>query len=162
MRKFKTHLRKTFIMTSDRSALKIKTILYLSMLVLLNACSTISKFDQYSYTQATSIKVDALNMMGHATEPYSLHKKDVSEVQTAIDKVFEYEKNRPKNALSEKMWMVIKDSTGHLYGGFIKRWENKGTLNAAFIKESQSEVGTAFDQISQLESGKIKSTEVAN
>lgn len=149
-------------MMPGRSMFKPATILCLSMLALLTACSTISRFDQYAYTQTTSLKVDAMNMMGHANEPYTSHTKEVADLQTAIDKVFEYEKNRPRNAISEKMWMVLKDSTGHLYGGFMKRWEKKGNLDMAFIKEEQGLVGAAFDQISQLESGKIKSSEVAN
>ncbi|WP_221392722.1 hypothetical protein [Dyadobacter sp. NIV53] len=141
-----------------------KTIQYGSaLLVLLTVfgCSTISKFDQYAYTQATSLKVDALNVMGHANEPYQNHKTEVIAVQTAIDKMFEYEKNRPKNNVSEKMWVIVKDSSGHLFGGFVKRWQKENTLDAAFIKETQQLVSNSFDQISQLESGKIKPTQVA-
>lgn len=125
-------------------------------------CATISKFDQYAYTQTTSIKVDALNMMNSATEPYELHKADVLKVTASVDKMFEYEKNRPKNMLTEKMWVVLKDSSGHLLGGFIKRWEAEGKLDAAFIKEAQGLVSASFDQISQLESGKIRSSQVTN
>lgn len=136
---------------------KTASYLLLSWLVWLTACSTTSKFDQYAYTQTTSIKVDACNLMSHATESYDVHAADVQKMQTAINKMFEYEKNRPKNTFSEKMWMIIKDSTGHSFGGFVKRWQREGKLNAAFVTESQALVSQSFDQISQLESGKIKS-----
>ena len=133
-----------------------------SACLLLSACSTISKFDQYSYSQATSIKVDALNVMALATDPYAQHTAEVGKVKTEIDKIYEYEKNRPKNTITEKMWVVLKDSSGHLFGGFVTRWQKEGKLDAVFIKEAQNLVGESFDQIAQLESGKIKSTQVTN
>jgi len=149
-------------MTSLSPTHRGKILLFACLIALLPACSTISKFDQYAYTQATSIKVDALNIMAYAVEPYDQHKPDVVKVKTSIDKIFEYEKNRPKNVLSEKMWNILKDSTGHLFGGFISRWQKEGKLDTVFIKEAQMIIGQSFDQISQLESGKIKSTQVTN
>lgn len=127
-----------------------------ALVLLFSGCATISKFDQYAYTQSTSIKVDALSVMSHANESYSMHKSEVTSVQTSIDKMFEYEKNRPKNEVTEKMWSVLKDSTGSLYGGFINRWAKNDKLDTAFIRISKDLVGQSFDQISQLESGKIK------
>lgn len=131
-------------------------VVYALLLAANAGCATIATFDQYAYTQATALKVDALNVMRQATEPYPAHKADVTKVQTAINKLYEYEKNRPKNTISEKMWVVLKDSSGHLFGGFVKRWEKENTLNPVFIRESQQVVGQSFDQISQLESGKIR------
>ncbi len=135
----------------------IKKILFPLIVVLIHTgCYSISKFDQYAYSQTTTIKVDALNIMGYATDSFSIHQFDIQKVQTEIDKIYEYEKNRPKNIISEKMWTVLKDSSGHLFGGFIARWKKEGKLDETFIKESQSIIATSFDQISQLESGKIK------
>lgn len=125
-------------------------------------CSTIAKFDQYAYSQSTSVKVDALNLMDHAVDSASLHAADIANVKASIDKIYEYEKNRPKNSVSAKMWSVMKDSTGHLFGGFINRWQKEQKLDAVFISESKLLIGDAFDQISQLESGKIKSQQVTN
>jgi len=71
--------------------------IYLSFTILFFSCSTISKFDQYAYTQATSIKVDALNVMSLATEDYIQHTEEVKKVQTQIQKIYEYEKNRNCN-----------------------------------------------------------------
>jgi len=133
-----------------------KRVLIMSSVIIFAACSTISKYDQYAYQQTTSLKVDALNVMDLATTAYNAHETDVQNVSTAIDKMVEYQKNRPKNQVSEKMWVIIQDSTQNLYGGFIKRWKKEGTLDPAFVKESQQLVGQAFDQISQLESGKIR------
>ncbi len=134
----------------------------LGLILLLNACSTISTFDQYAYTQTTSLKVDALSVMAHANESYPSHQQEVQQVQTALSKMYEYEKNRPKNVITKKMWTVLTDSTGNLYGGFIRRWQKEGTLDTAFIRISQDLVSQSFDQISQLESGKINTKQISN
>jgi hypothetical protein len=146
-------IKQYYIMIIQFAAILIVTLL-------MCACSTISHFDQYAYSQATSIKVDALSLMDSATAPYQQHQSSVANVLTSIDKIYEYEKNRPKNGTSEKMWALLKDSTGHLYGGFIRRWQREGTLDAGFIQESKRLIGSSFDQISQLESGKIKPSQV--
>lgn len=130
------------------------SLIALSLVVI--SCASISKFDQYAYTQATSLKVDALSVMQNANESYSQHHQDVQAVRTSLDKMYEYERNRPKNAVTEKMWALLTDTSGHLYGGFIKRWQKEDKLDTAFIRISKDLVGQSFDQISQLESGKIK------
>ncbi len=132
------------------------------IMILLGACSTISRFDQYAYSQATSIKVDALNLMDSAIEPYAQHQTSVASVMTSMNKIYEYEKNRPKNGISGKLWAMLKDSTGNMYGGFIKRWQREGKLDATFIQESKRLIGQSFDQISQLESGKMRTQQVSN
>jgi PBP1b-binding outer membrane lipoprotein LpoB len=139
-----------------------KVLLVMGSAMFFAACATISKYDQYAYQQTTSLKVDALNVMNLATGKYDSNASAVLNVNTSIDKMVEYEKNRPKNEVSEKMWVILQDSTQNLYGGFIKRWKTEGTLDPVFIKESQQMVGQAFDQISELESGKIKSQQVTN
>jgi hypothetical protein len=120
------------------------------------SCATISGFDQYAYTQTTSLKVDALSLMASAADSFPLHAAEAARMQTELSKQVEYEKNRPKNRITEKMWSLLTDSTGHLYGGYMKRWQREGKLDTAFIRISRELVGQSFDQISQLESGKVK------
>jgi hypothetical protein len=140
----------------------IKYVILVQLLALVVACSTISQFDQYAYTQTTSIKIDAINIMDSATGNFQLHKAEVIKIITAINKIYEYEKHRPKNTITEKMWNEVKDSSGHLFGGYIKRWEKQGTLNHTFIQEAKTLVSQSFDQIAQLESKKIKPSQVSN
>lgn len=135
---------------------KIRSITLLILLVSVFGCATVSSFDQYAYTQTTSLKVDALNTMELATTDFASNEKAVQELQTNLQKVYEYEKNRPKNEITLKMWDVILNPDGHLLGGFIKRWKNEKKLNAVFIQEEKKMVGEAFDQIAGLESHKIK------
>lgn len=135
----------------------------LTMLIILlsfAACATISSFDQYAYTQTTSVKVDALNTMDLATTDFASNEKAVKELQTKLQKVYEYEKNRPKNEITLKMWNVLLDTNGHLIGGFLNRWENEKKLNPVFVREAKKIVGDAFDQIAGLESHKIKPSDI--
>jgi hypothetical protein len=126
-----------------------------------SGCVTISPFDQYAYAQTTSIKVDALNLMDLANDDFSKHQSGVMEFETKLRKVYEYEKNRPKNEISVKLWDILIDTSGYLLGGFLSRWEKENKLNVAFINNEKDLVGKAFDQISGLESKKIKASEIS-
>jgi len=130
------------------------------LLLAFTACSYIAPYNQYAYEQATSLKVDALALMDKATEPYASHAADVQNLETQIEKAYEYVKGIPKNELTTKQWQLLKDPDGHLLGGFLSRWKSKSTLSAAFIKEAEGLVSDAFDTIIGLESGKIKPGEI--
>jgi hypothetical protein len=136
--------------------LKTRYFLLLCLTIAIGSCATISKYDQYAYMETNSIKVDAVNIMAEASDNYAVHQEEVATLQTSIDKMIAYETNRPKNSISEKMWNLLNDPTGNLYGGFIARWKKEGKLDPVFIAQSQKLVSQSFDQISQLESGKIK------
>ena len=82
----------------------------------------------------------------------------MQELQTNLQKIYEYEKNRPKNEINIQLWNKILDANGHLLGEFLKRWQNEKKLNAVFVQEEKKIVGEAFDQIAGLESHKIKSS----
>ena len=137
-------------------------IKFILPLVFLFGCSpTISTFDQNAYMQATSLKVDALDLMGKATESYTAHEGDVKTLQLKIDKAIEYDKHRPHNEVTTKMWTILNDSTGHLYGGFLIKWKHDGKCGSAYITEKKKQIGFSFDQIAELESKKIKPTEIS-
>ena len=140
--------------TNTRATMHKLTLLLL--LLSFVGCSSISTFDQHAYIQTTSLKVDALNLMAQATDSFSIHAKNVAELKTNLQKVYEYERNRPKNEVTVKMWDLLLNSDGHLLGGFLKRWEDKSVLGATFVNEEKKIISDAFDQIAGLESGKIK------
>src|SRR4051812_19478871 len=100
-------------MPVTRISRNISHLLFFALLIF-SSCATISKFDQYAYSQATSIKVDAMSLMDSATQSYNEHQPAVMTVMTSINKIYEYEKNRPQNEISEKMWSMLRDSSGHL------------------------------------------------
>lgn len=145
---------------SKYKILGVFSFAFVLVLLSLYACSHISPYSQFAYQQATSLKVEALALMDKATEPYENHKKQVEELQTKIEKAYEYVKGQPKNELSARQWEILKDPERNLLGGFLKRWKKESTLSNVFIKEAKGLVADAFDTISGLESGKIKKGEV--
>ena len=130
------------------------------VLLLLGCGTTISQFDQYAYTQTTSIKVDALHLVDKGTDDYNLHSPEITNLITQIEKAYEYEKNRPKNIITTKMWEEIKNPNGKLLGGFLTFWKTQNEkgkkLNVKFVEDEHQLLDSAFDKIAQLESKKIK------
>jgi hypothetical protein len=124
------------------------------------ACATISPYSETAYQQATSLKVDSLALMAKATEPYAQRQAEVEALRLKIDKAYEYAKGLPNNAITTRQWEILKDPDRHLLGGFLELWRIKSTLSATYIADKQIQVGSAFDQIIGLESGKIKPSEV--
>ncbi len=124
------------------------------------ACYSISLYDHYAYTQSTGLKVDSIKLMNKATEDFTKHEAEVDDLLTRIEKAYEYEKARPKNVITAKMWEKLKDPDKNLLGGFLKFWQEKKTLSKTFVEEAKKTVSDAFDQIIGLESGKIKKSEV--
>jgi len=124
---------------------------------LLVSCSpTIAVFDQYAYTQATAAKVDVLNLMELATDSFQHHEQDIKTVKTTLRKLYEYDKGRYRNAITIKQWEILNDTTGNLFGGFLRYWKEKKVLSPAYIYNKQGTISTAFDQIIKLEKSKNK------
>lgn len=146
----------------EKKIIKTKGLLVLFLILLLNSCATsISSFDQYAYTQTTSVKVDALNLMDLAKEDgYNNHIQAYQDLQTNLQKIYEYEKNRPKNEITIKLWDKLLDKNGGLLGGFLERWKQGTKMSVTFVSNTEEQVGEAFDMISGLESKKIKSTDI--
>lgn len=130
--------------------------LFLLILCFSNCSPLISRYNEYVYQQTTSLKVDALKVMDMAADSFSLHKAEITELQTRIDKVYEYELHRPNNKITLEMWETLRDPKKNLLGGYIAYWQEHHKLNSAYIQEARKQVGDAFDKIAELESGKIK------
>ncbi len=133
--------------------------LLMIMSVVAAGCYTISTFDQYAYQQTTSLKVDALALMDLAVDSASTHFAEINDITTRIDKAYEYEKLRPKNEISAGMWDILKNPDRNLLGGFLKRWQERQLLNAAYIEDKKEQIARAFDIIAGLESSKLKAEE---
>jgi hypothetical protein len=99
--------------------------------------------------------------MGKATEEAAVHNEAIEQLMIKVDKAYEYEKGRPKNEITTRMWDVLKNPDRNLLGGFVRRWREKEKLSQAFIEEAKELVAEAFDLISGLESQKIKEDEAA-
>ncbi len=131
-------------------------LLLLSWLVLAS-CSTIATYDQFAYEKATAAKAEALALMDKATGSYSAHEQEIEAVSLTIDKAYEYDRGRALNSVTVEQWEILRDPSRHLFGGFIRRWREKGSLRPAYIAEKKLDIAEAFDRIIELERGKPKS-----
>jgi len=135
----------------------VKLSLFTALVAIVGCSPLMATFDQASYSQVTSLKVDALALMDKSVEDYSSRTADVAALQLELNKAIEYDKHRPKNQITNEMWTLMSDSTGHLLGGFLVKWKKDGKESAFYLKEKEKQVGEAFDQIAELEIKKIKS-----
>jgi|KBSMisStandDraft_5_1062788.scaffolds.fasta_scaffold06945_7 hypothetical protein len=120
------------------------------------ACSTIATFDQAAYDKATGAKAEALALMDKATGSFNSHLTEIEAVNLTIDKAYEYDRGRLQNSITVQQWEVLRDPNKNLFGGFIRRWREKGSLKPDYITEKKKDIADAFDQITGLEIGKPK------
>jgi len=125
---------------------------------LATACSTIATYDQVAYEHATNAKVDTLALMDKATTPYGDHIKDIEAVQLELAKAAEYDNGRPLNRYTIALWKTLLGEDGILKR-FLVSWRKSGTLSSVFIGDKKAHVAREFDDIIQLESGKIKAAQ---
>ena len=113
-------------------------------------------YDHYSYQKTTEVKVEASTLMNEATSPYLFHKKEVDALFFNIDKLVEYEKNKPNNEITFAMWKMLTDKEKNLLTAFFKRWETKEVLSPVFLEESKKQILDALDLLIQYEIKKDK------
>ena len=140
--------------------MKVLKSLYLIIIfpVVIFSCQSVKTalYDQYSYQQTTAIKVEASHIMDKATTPYSDNKLLIEKLLLDIDKLVEYEKNKPNNEITFTMWKILTDKEKNLLAGFFKRWEEKGSFLPAFLQEAKKQVTDALDLLIQYEIKKDK------
>ena len=138
-------------------SLKSIYLILISSLIIFS-CQSVKTalFDQYSYQQTTAIKVEASNVMDKATTPFSNNKEAVEKLLLDVDKLVEYEKNKPNNEITFAMWKILSDKEKNLLAGFFKRWEEKGSFSPVFLQEAKKQVTDALDLLIQYEVKKDK------
>ena len=121
----------------------------------------IATYDQFAYAQTTALKVDVLNLIDKSTEAYTTHQAEVAKLTSDMMKAIEYEKHRPKNGITVRMWDKMMDSTGQsgIVGRYLASWKSDGTKRPALINEVKPQVSQGFDLIADLESQKIKASD---
>jgi hypothetical protein len=117
----------------------------------------IAPYQQPDYERTVNLKVDAMNLMGKATEPYAQNQAAAENLRLSLEKAYEAAKGIPNNQVVTQQWAILKDPNGNLLGGFLARWQKKSVLKQPFIDEMKAQVGDAFDKIIAVESGKPKS-----
>jgi hypothetical protein len=136
---------------------RYKKIPWIFLLILLTNCKpTIALYDQYAYTQATSLKVDMQNLaLESETVSYTDAKPDIDKVNTELQKAYEYNKGRDLNSLSTKQYEILV-SDAQFYKSFLNNWKTKGKENATLAQDASEKIGQLLDQVIKLENGKNK------
>lgn len=136
----------------------IKHLILITFSILLVCCNSLKTavYDQYSYQKTIEIKVEAENLIDKATTPYTDHLQDIGELGLEIQKILEYEKNKPNNEITYAMWQILADKDKNLLVGFFKRWKDKGQLNSFFVEEAKTQIMEAMDLLITFESKKDK------
>ncbi len=132
-------------------------LLTLSM-VFLTSCESLktAAYDQYSYQKSVEIKVEASNLMDKATASYTDNLEDIESLNTEIQKIVEYEKNKPNNDITYAMWKILSNEEKNLLSGFFKHWKEQDVLSQFFITEAKGQVLEAMDLLIQYEGKKDK------
>ncbi len=132
--------------------LKHLTLLIAHFFAITSCTSTkTALFDHYSYQKTTELKVETSKLMNKAITSYSTHKEEVESLMLNIEKLSEYEKNKPNNEITFAMWKLLTNKEKNLLAGFFKRWETKGIVSKAFLEESKKQVLDALDLLIQYE-----------
>jgi hypothetical protein len=120
----------------------------------------ISPYSETAYQNATSLKVDSLNLVDKAVEDYSAHQSEVADLSTKLQKAYEYAKGLPNNEIVTQQWQIMLAPDRHLLGGLLKEWKEQSKLSSVFVTEEKGQISDGFDQIIGLESGKVKPSDV--
>jgi hypothetical protein len=147
---------------------KIKKVSTLSAILFSLAfagCASISDYDQTAYKNAVDLKVDTLTVMSRATQPYSSQKDSLDALEVQMEKAYEYDAGRPLNQKTLKMWgILLKTDPANPEDGiwpkFVEKWRVDGRLSGAYLLNKKENVADAFNKIIQLESGKLKPSDI--
>ena len=122
-----------------------------------NPAKGMVKQDLESLEGFMSLKTDAVSIMKKGAKSFSSMAPKINELKTKMSDQIDYEKTKgEKNLKTVQMLEILSNPDGNLLGGFLKRWENDGKLNATFIKEAAGLVSKNFDKVINLEKKKKK------
>ena len=140
--------------------LKIYFILLCTVTTITSCTSTSSLYDHYTYTETIEIKLQTLSLMDKSDDAFSSHENEVIAVKNRLEKMLIYETGKGKNEITKKMWEVLNNDN-KLVKSYLTLWEQKGSLNTAFIQEAKTQIEEAFNILIQYEEKKDTTTEKA-
>ncbi|WP_397362591.1 hypothetical protein [Olleya sp. R77988] len=138
--------------------MKLRLSIYILVFTVLYSCNSIktATFDQYSYQQVISLKIESEDLIDHATASYLNYSAEVNDLMLDLKKIVEYEKNKPNNQISYAMLKLLADQNKNLLAGFFKRWQTKDRLSKVFTTEAKAQIMEIFDLIIKYEGDKNK------
>ncbi|HUT98366.1 MAG TPA: hypothetical protein VM054_04740 [bacterium] len=112
--------------------------------------------DPAALAEAKLLKVDSLELMGKAVEPFTDHETEVEALTTRLKAALADNAAKCCNETLTDQWRILLDTETNQLGAFIERWETKGILGATFIEEAKWVVDKSFDQIINVEEERCK------
>lgn len=141
-----------------KTSLLVVILFYLISFFSCNSLKT-AVYDQYSYQQDISLKIETKNLLRHGTEEFSLYEDKIEGLLMEMEKMEEYEKNKPDNIISYKMWQLMTDVDKNSVAGLFKKWKENQQLSPAFLKEATQQISEAFDALIKYEISKNEEKE---
>lgn len=126
------------------------------MLSFLSGCYSTAKFDSKIMYQLNELRTRSLVIVGLATEDYSKHENSVNKLKDDLISAYEYVKKSDLNEATVKQVDLLLSDKGHLLGGFLEKWQQKGKLSQVFVNGMRQNISKTFDQIIILEGSKRK------
>lgn len=116
------------------------------------SCGT--TFDPIVYQKTLDAKEKTINLMERSVvDNYDTHEQSIDSLKVEIDSIYNYEKSRPKNDITIKMWDVVKKKDGVVFW-YFDYWKKKKKIKESYFKEYKMQVRKAFDDILEQEQGK--------
>lgn len=140
--------------------LKIYFIAFITTFSIVSCGSVSSLYDHYTYTETIEIKLQTLSLMDKSDDAFSSHENEVIDLKNQLEKMFTYERGKNQNLITTKMWEVLNNDN-KLVKSYLALWEQKGTLNSAFIEEAKPQIEKAFNILIQYEEKKDTTSENA-
>lgn len=140
--------------------LKIYFIFLCTVTTISSCTSTSSLYDHYTYTETIEIKLQTLSLMDKSDTAFSTHENEVIALKNDLEKMLIYETGKGKNEITQKMWEVLNNDN-KLVLSYLTLWEQKGSLNTAFIEEAKPQIEEAFNILIQYEEKKDTNSESA-
>jgi hypothetical protein len=126
--------------------------------VLVSACRTLNNddftFDAAAHQRALALKSRSLALMASSGEAYSRHSQDAEALTAEMENAYQLSAAAPDNELVIVEWEAMKDPERGLYGGFVRRWQASGTIDAATRDLWMDKVTVRFNYIICLEAAK--------
>ena len=124
------------------------------LLLLLAVGCAISPYRQSTVDTAESLRDQSTALMAKAVEPFTDHSDSVAALRERLFDALRSESARAENSESIAQWGLLADPQGALLGGFLTRWEQRGTLGQLFINAKRTQVVAAFNIIIETERAK--------
>lgn len=132
------------------------TVLLTLTILAVGCAPKIAPFSETAYLQAVELKVISLQLIEQADQPFDEFRDEVNALRFELRKALEFAKGRPHNEYSIGQWEIMADPERNMLAGFLKRWEETGSMSPVFIEEAIINIAAGFDTIIGLESGKIR------